>query len=140
MHRFILLPIVLFAAGSAGYAQNQKNSGTLQGAFGSPESATGGLRGVYGPPGSAAGQLPGVYAPPQSPAPTPLPSTVAGPANTNTDNGPSVTLPGEVAAGQTLPGGVTATPIPDRPGYGRATINGHAAVIDMGDHRIVEYY
>ena len=57
--RFVLSLVVVAAAASAAYAQNQKtNSGGLQGSFGSSNSATGGLRGVYGPPGSSAGQLP----------------------------------------------------------------------------------
>jgi hypothetical protein len=41
--------------------------------------------------------------------------------------------------GQTLPEGVKPSPIPDRPGYGRAMVNGHRAIIDMNSNRIVQF-
>jgi hypothetical protein len=107
--------------------------------LGSADSATGGLRGVYGPPDSAAGQLRGIYGPPQSPAPTPLSSTLAGSANSSTDNVPYVSLPGKAQEGQSLPEGVQASPIPGRPGYGRAMVNDRPAIVDMNGNRIVQF-
>ena len=136
--RFVLSLVVVAAAASAAYAQNQKtNSGGLQGSFGSSDSATGGLRGVYGPPGSSAGQLPGVHAPPRSPAATPFSSGLTG--NLNSGTVPSVSVPGSAQEGQSLPGDVKPDPMPDRPGYGRATVNGRPAIIDMNDNRIVNF-
>jgi hypothetical protein len=139
MRRLVLF-LVSVAAVSAAYAQsqNQKNSG-IQGTFGSPESATGGLRGVYGPPESAAGHLTGVYAPPQSPSFAPLPRTITGVNPAVSGSVPSVSLPGEAHEGESLPAGVKADPMPDRPGYGRAVVNGRNAIIEMGDNRIVQF-
>ena len=41
--------------------------------------------------------------------------------------------------GQSLPQGVQATPMSDRPGYGRAMVNGRPAIIEMNDNRIVQF-
>ena len=122
MRRFVLSLVILLEAGVAGYAQN--NPGTLQG--------------VYGPPQSAPGQLLGTYGPLKSAPPAPLPSIVTVPDYT-TERGPTVTIPGSADPGQSLPGGVNPTPIPGRPGFGRAEVNGRPAIIDMGDNRIVQY-
>jgi len=139
MRRAVFALVVLFATTSTGHAQSQKSSDPLQGSLGSPDTASGGLRGVYGPPGSAPGQLRGVYGPPQSPAPASLPTALAAPSSSTSDAIPTVSLPGKVEAGQSLPQGVTPSPISDRPGYGRAVVNGRSAVIDMNDNRIVQF-
>ncbi|MGO9418120.1 DUF1236 domain-containing protein [Roseiarcus sp.] len=136
MRRSVLSLVVLLVVASVGHAQQKS---TLQGAFGSPESATGGLRGVYGPPESAPGQLRGVYAPPQSVAPASLPTTIIGPSSATSDSVPNVTMPGEAAVGQALPQGVDAAPMPDRPGYGRAIVNGRNAIVDTNSHQIVQF-
>ena len=149
MRRFVLF-LISFAAVSAVCAQtqtptqtetpnqNQRRSGA-QGTLGSPGNAAGGLRGVYGPPESTAGQLTGVYAPPQSPSLAPLSSRLTG-LNPATSGGvPSVSLPGSVREGERLPEGVRADPMSDRPGYGRAIVNGRNAIIEMRDNRIVQF-
>ncbi len=121
MRRFVLSLVTLLASGFAGYAQNNT------------------LQGVYGPPQSGLGTLRGVYAPPQ-PAPFPtLPSTVAAPDYNVSERGPDVSMPGPVQPGQTLPEGVKPSPIPGRPGYGRAVVNGRSAIIDMSNNRIVQF-
>jgi Protein of unknown function (DUF1236) len=123
MRRFVLSLVILVEAGFAGYAQN--DSGALQG--------------VYAPPTSAPGKLRGAYTPLQSvPAPAPLPSTVTAP-DYSAQRGPNVSLPGSADPGQSLPESVKPSPIPGRPGYGRAMVNGRPAIIDMGDNRIVQY-
>jgi hypothetical protein len=122
MRRFVLSLVILVGAGFAGYAQQEP--ATLQGVFGAPLSAPGNLRGVYGSPQSA-------------PA-APLSSTLSAPDNAP-ERGPTVSLPGSPAVGQSLPEGVNPTPIQGRPGYGRAQVNGRPAIIDMGDNRIVQY-
>jgi len=55
------------------------------------------------------------------------------------DGGPIVTVPGTVAQGTMLPNEVRPTPIPDRPGYGQAVVNGHRAIIDMNTHTVFQY-
>lgn len=141
MRRFVLSLVVLIGSAAAADAQLKdtlKGAG-LKGAFGSPDSATGGLRGVYGPPESGVGQLRGVYGPPQPAQPTPLSSTIAGPSSSNSGSVPNVSVPGKAATGQTLPEGVQPTPMPDRPGYGRAIVNDRPAIIDLNDNRIVDF-
>lgn len=131
--------VLVLASASTGYAQNQKGGfGTLQGSFGKPEATTGSLRGVYGPPSSAAGALPGVYPPTQPSYPTQLPTTIAGPSSSLSDSVPNVTLSGTADVGQSLPAGTKPTPIPDRPGYGRAVVNGRNAVVDMNSLQIFQ--
>ena len=123
MRRFVLSLVTLFAAGSAGLAQN--DSGGLQGVYGPPQSTPGHLRGVYGP---------------QQTTPLPrLPSTITAPDYGTAERGPSVSLPGGGAAGDELPDGVKPSPIPDRPGYGRAMVNDRPAIIDLNTNRIVQY-
>ena len=140
MRRFVLSLVVLIGAVAAANAQQKSTlQGGLKGAFGSSDSATGGLRGVYGPPESGIGELRGVYGPPQSPQPTPLPSTISGPSSSNSGSVPNVTVPGKADTVQTLPEGVQPTPMPDRPGYGRAIVNNRPAIIDLNDNRIVQF-
>jgi hypothetical protein len=122
MRRFVLSLVILVGAAFAGYAQ--KDPGTLQGVYGAPLSAPGKLQGVFGSP--------------QSAPPAPLSSTLSAPDDAP-EGGPTVSLPGHAAVGQSLPEGVNPTPIQGRPGYGRAVVNGRPAVIDMGDNRIVQY-
>lgn len=140
MRRFVLSLVVLSATALAAYAQEK--SPTPDNAApdsGSPDSATGGLGGVYGPPKSAPGQLRGVYGPSRALAATPLSSRLSGSANSSLDNVPSVSIPGVDRDGQSLPEGVQASPMPDRPGYGRARVNGRLAIIDLNGNRIVQF-
>jgi hypothetical protein len=122
-HQFVLSLVILLEAGSAGYAQN--DSGALQGVYAPPQSGLGKLRGVYGPPQSAPAAA--------------LPSTLSAPDYGTAERGPAVSIPGKVAPGQALPEGVKPTPIPDRPGYGRAMVNDRPAIIDLSTNRIVQY-
>ncbi|MGH6798179.1 MAG: DUF1236 domain-containing protein [Roseiarcus sp.] len=85
----------------------------------------GALRGVYGPPG---------LTPPAKSGK----STLSAPDYGAVGNGPRVTVSGEPTQGQTLPSSVTPAPIPDRPGYGTAIVNGKRAIIDMTNNRIVQ--
>src|SRR5208283_3840024 len=117
MRCFVLSLVVLSAAASAGYAQQKS---TLP-APDSPDAASGGLRGVYGPVSSAPGQLRGVYGPSRATAATPLSSRLSGSANSSAI--PSLSIPGTVREGQLLPEGVQASPMSDRPGYGRLLVN-----------------
>ena len=119
MRRFVLSLAVSLIAASVGHAQQKS---TLQPAFS---------------PGS--GQLRGVYGPPQSTAPASLPTTITGPSSTTSDSVPNVTMPGEAQVGQALPQGVTAAPMSDRPGYGRAIVNGHNAIVDTNSNQIVQF-
>ncbi len=118
MRRFVLSLAVSFVAMSVGHAQQKS---TLQPAFS---------------PGS--GQLRGVYGPPQSAAPTSLPTTIGGSSSATSDSIPNVMMPGEAQVGQALPEGVTAAPMFDRPGYGRAIVNGHNAIVDTNSNQIVQ--
>ena len=121
MRRFVLSLVILVGAGSAGHGQDN----SLRGVFGPPQSAPGGLRGVYGAPQPLA-------------RPT-LPSTVTAPDYGTSERGPDVSLPGSADPGEALPEGVKPSPIPGRPGYGRAVVNGRPAIIDTGNNRIVQY-
>jgi hypothetical protein len=123
MRECVLSFVILLAAGSAAHAQNEP----------------GGLQGVYGPPESSSGKLRGVFAPPRSAPAAPLPRIPTGPDYGTSDRGPNVSLPGSTGVGQTLPEGVKPSPIPDRPGYGRAMVNGRRAIIDMSSNRIVQF-
>ena len=124
MRRIGLSLVTLAAGGFAAYAQKDPVP----------------LQGVYAPPGSARGQLQGVYGPPGSAAPaSTLKSTLTAPDYGTSERGPEVSLPGSAAPGRTLPQDVKPSPIPDRPGYGRAVVNGRPAIIEMNDNRIVQY-
>ena len=122
MRRFILAVAVLLGIGAASHAQETSNP--LKGVYGPPSSAPGKLPGVYGASPSASGALPGVYGAPN------YGSAILGPV---------ISIPGSVARGQTLPANVSSAPLPDRPGYGSAMINGHRAIIDQSNNRVVDY-
>jgi hypothetical protein len=83
------------------------------------------LRGVYGPPGLT----------PSAPSGA---STFAAPELGAIGTGPRVTISGEAIRGQRLPSDVSPTPMSDRPGYGRAIVNGRRAIIDLNTNRIVQ--
>jgi hypothetical protein len=104
------LCIALFGSGSLGYAQDQP----------------GALRGVYAPPGL-------------TPSVGSRKPTLSAPDNGAVGNGPRVTVYGEPTRGQTLPNDVNPAPIPDRPGYGTAIVNGRRTIIDMSNNRIVQF-
>jgi hypothetical protein len=111
MRQFAFSLFILLVTGSAGHAQN------LEGVYSPPESGTGHLRGTFGAPQAAPTAT---YA-----TPAPVPSV-------------SLSASGDLV-GQVLPEGVKPSPMADRPGYGRARVNGHSAIIDMGSNRIVQY-
>ncbi len=125
MRRFVLSLVVLLGMGPAGYAQDQ-------------------LRGVYGPPPGVAGTLGGVYGSPQAAPALPsslansLPSTIAAPDYGAEGSGPAVSVPGAPEQGQALPAGVRLAPIPGRPGYGAAVVNGHRVIVDQNTNRIFQ--
>jgi hypothetical protein len=120
MRRLVLSLAVSFVATSVADAQEKS---TLQPAF-----------------SSGSGQLRGVYGPPQSAAPTTLPTTITGSSSATSDSVPNVTMPaGEAHVGRTLPQGVIASPMSDRPGYGRAIVNGRNAIVDTNSNQIVQF-
>ena len=65
-------------------------------------------------------------------------STLSTPDYGAVGTGPRVTIVGDPTQGQALPNGVNPAPIPDRPGYGRAIVNGKRAIIDLNNNRIVQ--
>ena len=103
-------PLVLFCVALLG-----------MGSLAYPQDQT--LRGVYGPPGMTSS--------------TPSASPGA-PGLGAIGTGPRVTISGEAVQGQRLPSDVSPTPIADRPGYGRAIVNGRRAIVDLNTHRIVQ--
>jgi hypothetical protein len=125
MRRFVLSLVVLLEIGPAGYAQDQ-----LRGVYGPPPSVPGRLGGVYGQPRTAPG-LP-------SSLPSSLPSTLSAPDYGAAGGGPVVSVPGTPEQGQALPAGVNPTPIPGRPGYGGAVVNGHRVIVDQNTNRIFQ--
>ena len=135
MRNFVLSFIGLLAIGSAAYAQD--NSGALRGVYGPGQSgiqATG--VGGLGRP-AASRPLSGVFGPGQSAAAPP-------PTSSTSDHGTSVAAPnvlvsGSVSLGQALPYSIRATPIPDRPGYGLAVINGQRAIIEQMTNRVSQF-
>lgn len=156
MRRFFVSLVILSVAASAAYAQQQSAAPAKGGAApdksaasgksagsasdsDSPDSASGGERGLYGPPDSAAGHLRGVYGPSRPAAAKALSSRLSGSANSSRDSIPSLSIPGTVRDGQSLPEGVQASPMSDRPGYGRARINGRLAIVDLNGNRIVQF-
>lgn len=113
---------------SSAYAQNQ----TLKGVYAPPGSAAPGFSSTGSGLGSTANGLPTSLNPSATPG---LPSTDLGAVG----NGPRVILPGgKPVQGQTLPGDVTSTPIPDRPGYGSVTVNGHRTIVDTRNNRVFQ--
>ncbi len=112
MRVFILSAAVFLQLGALGHAQNQ------------PEP----LKGVYAPPGSSA------LGPPRSKS-----SALSAPGNGAVGAPPRVIVPGgDPVQGQTLPADVTPAPIPDRPGYGAVTVNGHRVIVDLRNNRIFQ--
>ena len=101
--------VALMGTASLGFAQDQS------------------LRGVFAPPGAA----PLGARKSGTPATGALSSSPIG-------VGPRVTIQGGAVEGQTLPGNVTPLPMPDRPGYGTAIVNGHRSIIDLSNNRIVQ--
>jgi hypothetical protein len=108
MRALILFCLTLLAMASSSYAQDQ-------------------LRGVFSPPGAA----PLGATKSGTPAAGALSSSPIG-------VGPRVTIQGGAAQGQTLPNNVSPLPMPDRPGYGTAIVNGHRSIIDLSNNRIVQ--
>ena len=102
--------VALMGTASLGFAQDQT------------------LRGVYGPPGAAALPKSGKSGK----------SSFSGLDPGAIGVGPRVTIGGKAVEGQTLPGSVTPLPMPDRPGYGTAIVNGHRSIIDLSNNRIVQ--
>jgi hypothetical protein len=85
------------------------------------------LRGVFAPPGAA----------PLGGAKSGTPATGALSASP-IGVGPRVTIQGGAVEGQTLPSNVSPLPMPDRPGYGTAIVNGHRSIIDLSNNRIIQ--
>ena len=111
MRGIVFSLVIVFGTGFAGFAQDSPGT----------------LRGVYGPPGSPL---------PTTPSRKP---TLSAPNYGALDSGPTVTVPGTVGEGQAIPSSVSPTPIPDRPGYGVAVVNGRRAIIDLNTNRIFQY-
>jgi hypothetical protein len=108
MRAIVLSCVALLGAASLGYAQDQT------------------LRGVYAPPG-----LP-------PPAKSVGKSTLSNPDFEAVGTGPRVTISQEATRGQLLPSNVSPAPIPDRPGYGKAVVNGHRVIVDLNSNRIYQ--
>ena len=113
MRKIVLFLVALFGTGPAGFSQDT-------------------LRGVYQPAGPAWPTAHG------SGKATSKPTLVA-PNNGPLDGGPVVTVPGTVGQGTQLPSNVSSTPIPGRPGYGAAIINGHRAIVDLNGNSVFQY-
>jgi hypothetical protein len=111
MRKIVLSLVALFGMGTAGFAQ-----------------------GVYAPPGPAWPTAPGSGKSCKASKPT-LEAPNYGPL----DGGPAVTVNGTVSQGTQLPNDVSPTPIPDRPGYGAAIVNGHRAIVDLNSNSVVQY-
>jgi hypothetical protein len=108
MRAIIFLCVVLLGMGSLSYAQDQT------------------LRGVYAPPGLT------------PPAKSLGKSTLSFPDSGEVGVGPRVTISQEPSRGLLLPSNVNAAPIPDRPGYGKAVVNGRRVIIDLNSNRIYQ--
>jgi Protein of unknown function (DUF1236) len=111
MRAFVLSVALFIGLGSLSYGQNQPQT----------------LKGVYAPPGmSALGQ-------------SSKSSTLSGSDLGAVGNGPRVLVPGgDPVRGQVLPNDVTPRPIPDRPGYGAATVNGRRVIVDLNTNRVYQ--
>jgi hypothetical protein len=108
MRAIVLSCVALLGAASLGYAQDQT------------------LRGVYAPPGLS------------PPAKSVGKSTLSTPDFGAVGTGPRVTISQEATRGQVLPSNVNPAPIPDRPGYGKAVVNGHRVIVDLNSNRIYQ--
>lgn len=109
MRKILLSLVALFGMGTAGFAQDT-------------------LRGVYQPTG-----------PTWPTAAKPAKQRLEAPNYGPLDGGPVVTVPGRVSQGTQLPNDVSPTPIPDRPGYGAAIVNGHRAIVDLNSNSVIRY-
>ena len=122
MRAIIPYVIVLSSLGLAsGHAQNQPQT----------------LKGVYAPPGmsglGSSGQgSSGLGSSGKSS------STLSAPDLGAVGVGQRFIVPGKPSRGDTLPQDVTATPIPDRPGYGAVTVNGRRVIVNLNTNRIVQ--
>jgi len=114
MRKILLSLVALFGMGTAGFAQDT-------------------LRGVYPPPGPAWPGAPGSGKSGKASKPT-----LEAP-NGPVDGGPAVTVSGTVGQGTQLPSDVSPTPIPGRPGYGTAIVNGHRAIVDLNSNSVYQY-
>ncbi len=108
MRALVLSCAALLAMGPLAHAQDQT------------------LRGVYAPPGLA------------PPAKSVGKSTLSPPDYDALGAGPRVIIPGKPTRGEMLPSDVRPAPIPDRPGYGIATVNGRRTIIDLNNNRIYQ--
>ncbi len=115
MRKIVVSLVALFGMGTAGFAQDT-------------------LRGVYLPPGPAWPTAPSTVKSGKASKPT-LEAPNYGPL----DGGPVVTVPGTVSQGTQLPSDVGPTPIPGRPGYGAAIVNGHRAIVDLNSNSVFQY-
>jgi hypothetical protein len=115
MRKILLSLVAIFGMGTAGFAQET-------------------LRGIYAPPGPAWPTAPGAGKSGKASKPT-LETPNYGPV----DGGPAVTISGTVGQGTQLPSDVSPTPIPGRPGYGAAIVNGHRAIVDLNSNSVIQY-
>jgi len=117
MRAIIPYAIVLYSLWlAAGNAQNQSQT----------------LKGVYAPPGMSGLGSSGLGSSGKSS------STLSAPDLGAVGVGPRVIVPGSPGRGDTLPQDVSATPIPDRPGYGAVTVNGRRVIVNLNTNRIVQ--
>lgn len=117
MRAIIPYAIVLYSLWlAAGNAQNQSQT----------------LKGVYAPPGMSGLGSSGLGSSGKSS------STLSAPDLGAVGVGPRVIVPGSPGRGDTLPQDVSATPIPDRPGYGAVTVNGRRVIVNLNTNRIAQ--
>jgi hypothetical protein len=141
MRKIFVSLVVLLYAGTAGYAQN--NSGFM-GVYAPGQTVPtvpAAVGGVYGS-GQSAPEVPraigGIYGPGQS-APAALPQpTASASASEDAAPPPAALISGPPFPGRALPIGINPIPLPDRPGYGTAVVNGHTAIVERGTNRIVQ--
>jgi hypothetical protein len=108
----VISTAVFFALGSLGYGQTQPQQ----------------LKGVYGPPGGSALGQSGKSS-----------SSLSGSSLGAIGNGPGILVPGgDPVQGQLLPSDAAPRPIPDRPGYGAVTVNGHRVIVDLNTNRVFQ--
>jgi hypothetical protein len=113
MRKILLSLVALYGMGTAGFAQDG---------------------GVYQPPGSAWPTAPGAGKSRKASKPM-----LEASPNWPRGREPIVTVPGTVSQGTQLPNNVSPTPIPGRPGYGAAIVNGHRAIVDLNSNSVIQY-
>jgi Protein of unknown function (DUF1236) len=127
MRTIIPYIIVLSSLGlAAGHAQNQPQ--TLKGVYAPPGMSGLGSSGL----GSSGLGSSGLGSSGKSS------TTLSAPDLGAVGVGQRFTVPGKPGRGDTLPQDVTATPIPDRPGYGAVTVNGRRVIVNLNTNRIVQ--